>query len=107
MNAIHSISEIVETFEDQGHSWEVCAEAESHYDDRDSRLDVQLRAFLRPVDSHETTERLPSSKWLPPDSTQQEHVGREEAGDVSRLVFQSWVKKVRQAFDSRDTAASQ
>lgn len=75
---------------------ELCASANAGYDEEAGKLQVQLDAFLRPVDVR-VKERHFRAEWLPGNETVTEPVGREESGDVAREIFHRWVRKVREA----------
>jgi hypothetical protein len=57
---------------------------------------VKLETFLRPTDLL-TKERHCRADWLPENETVTESVDLDECRELSREIFQRWVRKVREA----------
>lgn len=91
-----SISDIVETLENPLGTCEVCATAEASFADATAELTVECDSFLRVVHQPGKDETL-RPDWLPRKDAVKTHVPREEAVAAAKDIFQSWVKKVRQA----------
>jgi len=91
-----SIAEIVETLPDAGGEIEVGATADATYDSAAEKISVALGSFARRLASSGKGEHLPQ-RWLPPAEQVTEHLSRDEATTFAKDVFQSWVRKVREA----------
>jgi hypothetical protein len=99
MKRVIDTSEIIGTVDFKGGEWEICASAEAGYDSEAHKLNVNLDAFLRfPKATEKETKDRP--KWLPGPETITESVSIEEAGEVARDIFHSWVRKVRESSPS-------
>ena len=98
-----SISDIVETLENQLGTCEVCATAEASFADATAELTVECDSFLRVVHQQGKDETL-RPEWLPHKDSVKTHVSREEAVAAAKDIFQSWVKKVRQASHQQTSA---
>ncbi|GDY19066.1 hypothetical protein LBMAG56_04110 [Verrucomicrobiota bacterium] len=96
MKNLLSISDIVETIENQLGTCEVCATAEAVFEDATALLVVDCDSFLRVVNQRGADETL-RPEWLPHKDSVKTHVPREEAVAAAKDIFRSWVKKVRQA----------
>ena len=70
--------------------------ADAGFDEAAGRLVVRLEAFLRPAGLL-VKERHFRAGWLPANETVTESVAREECHDVTRPIFQHWVRRVREA----------
>ncbi len=79
---------------------EVVAAAEGSYETAAGQLQVQLDAFLRPVDLTHAERHLPAD-WLPHPQVVDETVSEEEATAATRAVFESWSHRVRLALAKR------
>ena len=91
-----SISDIVETLENQLGTCEVCATAEASFADATAELAVECDSFLRVVHQQGKDETL-RPEWLPRQDSVKTQVSRAEAVAAAKDIFRSWVKKVRQA----------
>ena len=96
MNQILSASEILGTINLPQGECEVMATANGDYSLRSGNLVVSLEACVHPTRSSKTDEPV-DTKWLPEPETVTESVEADEAGEVARDVFRSWVRKVRAA----------
>jgi hypothetical protein len=96
MKHILDTSEMLGTVEVPSGRCEVCASADASFDESAGRLTVKLEAFLRPADFL-AKERRFHAPWLPKNETLTEPVDREESHQAAREIFQSWVRKVREA----------
>ncbi len=97
MEAVISISEVVEKHETPEGELETCATLEARYDRAQQQLVVELGSHVqRAKDARRT-----SPPWLPAGETIREHVPREEATEVARDIFHRWAARVRQAVPIR------
>jgi hypothetical protein len=81
------------------HECEVCATAETNFDEAKSHLSVELVSFIPPVDQRTKEAHLPAD-WLPRKQTLKESVTHDEAVELSKDIFHRWVGKVRQSVSS-------
>ena len=102
MSARLSISEVVATLRGGDTEHEVVATAESR-PGADDRVEVEVDAYLRPVDLLHKERHL-RADWLPPAQNTGETVPSEEVSDYVREVFTAWVRKVRQAVAEHEAA---
>jgi hypothetical protein len=93
MSQILSTSEILGTINLPQGECEVMATAKADYSTRSGNLVVALEACAR---SNKSDEPLDAT-WLPDPENVAESVEPNEAGEVARDVFRSWVRKVRAA----------
>lgn len=100
MDAVISISEVVEKWEKPEGELEICATLESWYDRAAQQLTLQVgsSAHLMPG-----ARPVPLS-WLPAPETIREHAPRIEATEIARDVFHRWVSRVRRAVQQHTTA---
>ncbi len=96
MKNLLSISDIVETLENQLGTCEVCATAEASFADATAELVVDCDCCLRVVNQRGADQTL-RPEWLPRKDSVKTHLPREEAVAAAKDIFRSWVKKVRQA----------
>ena len=96
MKHIISISECVDLRETEKGPCEVCATADANYDVSKNRVAIRLASFLRPVPSRIGAEPF-REPWMPADETVTECAPLEDADALARDVFQSWVRRVREA----------
>ncbi|MBI5802863.1 MAG: hypothetical protein HZA92_19345 [Verrucomicrobia bacterium] len=96
MKHVINTSEVLGTVDVPEGVCEVCASADAGYDEAVGRLVVRLESFLRPIGLR-VKERHFRADWLPENETVSESGAREESHDVSREIFQIWVRKVREA----------
>lgn len=96
MKHVIAISEILGIIDFKGDDWEVCASADASFDPAAGRVNVALDAFLRwpKATGKETIDR---PEWLPAANTITESSSLEEAVEVARDIFHSWIQKVRRA----------
>lgn len=99
MNRVLDTSEVLGVVETSDGKFELCASAEANHDGSKGRLTVQLDSFLRTTEVQAREKRVPAD-WLPKPETVTESIGSDEAVAVARDIFQSWVRKVRQAAPS-------
>ena len=97
MAKLVSKSEIIGTVEDG--AVEVCATAEAEFDESAAQLRLTLDAFARSTDIR-SRERHTRPSFLPPPETLREHVGRDEASELTADAFRRWVRRVRQSIPS-------
>ena len=96
MKRIIDASEVLGKVETADGIRELCASADASYEEDQSRLVVKLEAFLRNTDLV-TKEKHFGAAWLPQPETVRESAQPEETVELAREIFQSWVRKVRQA----------
>jgi hypothetical protein len=96
MKKVSSRSEVVSCLSLNHSSWELLALAEAGYDESASSLIVQLNTQLRPV-TPQACQDQPVLDWLPPDGVQRESVALEEAFNVAKDIFQSWVNRIKKS----------
>jgi hypothetical protein len=96
MKRVASISEVVDAWAEEGTDLEACATAEAAYDESGSQLVVELDSFLRRA-GLKAPEKHFVRGWLPRAETVRTGVPVEEALPEAKAVFQSWVRRVRQA----------
>ncbi len=95
MKKIITITEIVAEMATERGESDVCASAVAQFDEVNSRMEVELRAYLRPIDPQRTREHW-HADWLPADEIVRETVAWEEVMPLAKDIFQSWVRKIRQ-----------
>ena len=94
MRQLISISDIVETIQNELGTCEICATADAGFAESRSELSVTCDAFMRIVNQRGADEqRRPA--WLPRVDVVKAHVPREEAAAEAKDIFRSWIKKVR------------
>ncbi len=96
MKRVIDTSEVLGTVETPEGTCEVCVSADADFDEVAGRLVVKLESFLRPA-SVLVKERHFRAAWLPSDQTITESVAPEECHEAARMIFQRWVRKVREA----------
>jgi transposase len=96
MKRVIDTSEVLGTVEAPEGVCELCASADSSFDEEAGRLVTKLEAFLRPTDLL-VKERRFRADWLPENEMVTESVAREECHEVARDIFNRWVRKVREA----------
>ena len=90
-----SISEIIGNVRDGAREGQVCATADTEYDNATSSVRVTLDSFVRPLPpSGNGTHAEP---WLPAPENVSEHLPRGEVSEFTRDVFKKWVRQVREA----------
>ena len=94
MRRLLSSSEVVDTVVIDGNLWEIYATGEAEYDDMSSQLAMRLDVGLRSTNG-KFGEHPSRPKWLPFPTTQAEHVVYEEARDVAKEIFGSWVRRIQ------------
>jgi hypothetical protein len=91
-----SLSEVVgETQRPEGRC-EICASAEGIHEEDNERLIVELDCWLRPVMTAEQGTKI-QADWLPQAETVTASISRSEASDMTKDIFDSWVKLVRKS----------
>lgn len=95
-----SLSEIVDRVPLDGGVGDVVATADAHYEAAQHELSVLLGTHVCPEDTTASDRHL-HPEWLPAGETVKSSVDSEEAGDMARDVFHSWVKRVRAAAAER------
>lgn len=98
MEPVVFLSEIVAEIGADHNPQEVCASADAKYDRMRELVVVELDCLTRP--SGIVGTRIPVD-WLPKRQTVKEGVPRDEASEVARDVFSSWVKRVRASIPGR------
>ncbi len=93
MKRIISCTEILGSFTRDGREFEVCAAAEGDFEEAESRLMIELDAFIRPVDLRVKEEHL-RPDWLPAKQNIKEGVSREDATSLAKEIFHGWVRKI-------------
>lgn len=96
MKRIIETSEVLGTVETPEGAREVCISAEANYDEGTEKLIIELQSFLRNTDLV-TKEKRFFADWLPKSETVHESVGRGEAVELARAIFQRWERKVCKA----------
>jgi hypothetical protein len=92
MESVVFLSEIVAEIGGDHNPQEVCASADAIYDRERGLVIVDLDSLIRP--SGIVGTQIPVD-WLPKKQTVKEGVPREEASELARDIFSSWVKRVR------------
>lgn len=95
MKRVIDTIEILGGVDYRGEEWELCAAAEAGYDSQKESLQVALDTFLRFPKAEKETKERPG--WLPQPHTVTERAAFEDASEVARDVFHSWVRKVRES----------
>jgi hypothetical protein len=91
-----SLSEVVgETQRPEGRC-EVYTSAVGIHEEDNERLIVELDCWLRPVMRVEQDTKI-QADWLPQAETVTASVSRSEASDMTKDIFDSWVKLVRKS----------
>jgi hypothetical protein len=103
MESVVYLSEIVAELGKNKNLQEVCATADASYDRERKELTVKLDSLIRPCGIEGT--RIPVD-WLPKGQTVKEGVPRDEASELARDVFSSWVKRVRKAIPGKSSSAA-
>lgn len=98
MDPVVFLSEIVAEVGSDHNPQEVCATADAAYDRVRGLVVVELDSLIRP--SGIVGTRVPVD-WLPKKQTVKEGVPREEASELARDVFSSWVKRVRSSIPGK------
>jgi hypothetical protein len=91
-----SLSEIVGEAQHPEGRCEVCASAEGIYEEGTERLVVKLDCWLRPQMTAEQAKKI-QADWLPHAETVTASVSRSEASDLTKEIFDTWVKLVRKS----------
>ena len=99
MNQILNTTEILGTIVLPEGECELLASAAADFAERSKKLVVRLDASIRQKGATEKQEPV-KVDWLPRSQTITEMVSIEEAGEVARDIFGSWVRKVRAAAPS-------
>ena len=94
MNQILNISEILGTVALQQRECELLASASADYTELSRKLVVKLDAEVRQRGA-DCDQHPINVDWLPKRQIVTESVPIEEAGEVARDIFGSWVRKVR------------
>jgi hypothetical protein len=90
------LSEVVgETQRPEGR-FEICTSAEGLYEEGKAQLIVNLDCCLRPLISAEQDTKI-QADWLPHAETVTASVSRSEASDMTKEIFDTWVKLVRKS----------
>ena len=92
MDSVVFLSEIVAEVGDEKNPQEVCATADASYDRQRKQVCVELDCLIRP--SGIVGTRTPVD-WLPAKQIVREGVPRDDASELAREIFGSWVRKVR------------
>jgi len=91
-----SLSEVVgETQRPEGRC-EICTSAEGIHEEYNERLIVELDCWPHPVITAEHDTQI-QADWLPQAETVTASVSRSEASDMTKDIFDSWVKLVRKS----------
>lgn len=93
LHALLDTTQVLGTFDIEGDTFEVCAEAVANHDRKSNQLTVELKAFLRSEKQDHIGETSVAS-WLPQPQTVVEHVEASEAHALASDVFSSWRGKV-------------
>jgi hypothetical protein len=96
MERVLDISEVLGEVDTPRGRVELCASAIASYDELKTCLEVWLDSFLRTKD-YQAKEKQFHAGWLPKPETMVEPVGPDEAIEMSRDIFHSWVRKVRRS----------
>jgi hypothetical protein len=91
--------EIINTTEVGADAYEVCASCEAAFEDSESKLAVELNAFVRRFEIRGKDE-ISRPPWLPKPETVRMRVAREDASEAAKEVFASWVRRVRASIPS-------
>jgi hypothetical protein len=91
-----SMSEVVGEAQHPGGRCEVCANTEGLYEEGGARLVVKLDCWLRPSIMAEQGKKI-QADWLPHAETVTASVSQSEASDMTKEIFDSWVKLVRKS----------
>lgn len=86
--------DIIATQEVGKETYEVCATCEAAFDEKESKLSVELHAFVRRFEIRGKDDVL-QPPWLPRPETVRMGVDRGEARDAAKEVFANWVRRVR------------
>ena len=103
MDSVVFLSEIVAEVGGDHNPQEVCATADATYDRDRGIVIVELDSLVRP--SGIVGTRNPVT-WLPEKQIVKEGVPREEASELARDVFSSWVKQVRGSVPKKLSSAA-
>lgn len=101
MDPVVFLSEIVAEVGSDHNPQEVCATADAAYDRQRGVVVVELDCLIRP--SGIVGTRIPVD-WLPKKQIVKEGVPREEASELARDVFSSWVRRVRSSIPGKRKA---
>jgi hypothetical protein len=96
MKRVIDTSEVIGTIDMPEGECDVCASALAQYDEKATRLRVELDAFLRTTDLRKKEKRF-KVDWLPRPETITEGVAPNETVELAKDIFHAWVAKVREA----------
>lgn len=98
MDSVVFLSEIVAEVGADHNPQEVCATADATYDRERGLVIVELDSLTRPSGIVGTRNPV---DWLPKKQIVKEGVPRDEASELARDVFSSWVKRVRSSIPGK------
>jgi hypothetical protein len=88
--------EIVGTIEKNLRAYDVCATADTTYDEAQKKLVVELDRFLRIRDISQIEQRL-DEPWMPRKDQIQYFASRAEVVPTVNEVFEFWAKRVKRS----------